>query len=219
MKYFFCFAVVALCALAFNSCGSSRLPNDYQAFLAHQQEIGRGEETPEWETVQPKRKKRELDECLVMANEESDAFRSYGVGVSYRENIALDNAESDAVSRMVQQIETAVEGARKRYTGSAGKNLSTADEERIQAMIMQFIKGTVSYRVIKTSMYDLSDGTIQCYVCIEQRVSKDEAAKDLANVLSDSGVLGIEENSDRFAESIKEDMERYRQERAESDMQ
>ena len=120
---------------------------------------------------------------------------------------------------MVQQIETAVEGARKRYTGSAGKNLSTADEERIQAMIMQFIKGTVSYRVIKTSMYDLSDGTIQCYVCIEQRVSKDEAAKGLANVLSDSGVLGIEENSDRFAESIKEDMERYRQERAESDMQ
>ena len=90
MKYFFCFAVVALCALAFNSCGSSRLPNDYQAFLAHQQEIGRGEETPEWETVQPKRKKRELDECLVMANEESDAFRSYGVGVSYRENIALE---------------------------------------------------------------------------------------------------------------------------------
>lgn len=209
-KGIFLSAVIATTALM--GCKTTKTPNDYQAFLAYQQQMQKNEQTPQWETKQPKRQKREIDECITLANENSSNFRAYGEGTSFREGIAMENAEMDAVIRMVQQIKTAVEGARERYRGSAAKNLSTADEERIQSTIKQFIVGTTGYRIIKTSLYDLSDGTVQCYVCIEQKVGTEEMAQKLTNELSDDGVLGIEFNRDRFADSIKEDLEKYKAE-------
>lgn len=212
MKKVLLFSAVAIATFMMVGCKTAQVPNDYQAFLAYQQQMQKNEQTPQWETNQPKRQKREADECIVLANEKSGSFRAYGEGTSFREGIAMENAEMDAVIRMVQQIQTAVEGVRERYRGSAAKNLSAADEERIQSDIKQFIVGKTGYRIIKTSLYDLSDGTIQCYVCIENNISTDEMAKNLANQLSDDGVLGIEFNRDRFAASIKEDLEKYKAE-------
>ena len=40
--------------------------------------------------------------------------------------------------------------------------------------------------------------------------------KELTNVLSDDGVLGIEFNRDRFAASIKEDWDNYKRQQAEA---
>lgn len=212
MKKVLSISVAAIATFMMVGCKTAQVPNDYQAFLAYQQQMQKNEQTPQWETNQPKRQKREIDECILMANENSSGFRAYGEGTSYREGIAMENAEMDAVIRMVQQIQTAVEGARERYRGSAAKNLSTADEERIQSYIKQFIVGTTGYRIIKTNLYDLSDGTVQCYVCIEQKVNTDDMTKKLSNELSDDGVLGIEFNRDRFAASIKEDLEKYKAE-------
>ena len=212
MKKVLSISVAAIATFMMVGCKTAQVPNDYQAFLAYQQQMQKNEQTPQWETNQPKRQKREIDECILMANENSSSFRAYGEGTSYREGIAMENAEMDAVIRMVQQIQTAVEGARERYRGSAAKNLSTADEERIQSYIKQFIVGTTGYRIIKTNLYDLSDGTVQCYVCIEQKVNTNDMTKKLSNELSDDGVLGIEFNRDRFAASIKEDLEKYKAE-------
>lgn len=212
MKKVLSISVAAIATFMMVGCKTAQVPNDYQAFLAYQQQMQKNEQTPQWETNQPKRQKREIDECILMANENSSSFGAYGEGTSYREGIAMENAEMDAVIRMVQQIQTAVEGARERYRGSAAKNLSTADEERIQSYIKQFIVGTTGYRIIKTNLYDLSDGTVQCYVCIEQKVNTDDMTKKLSNELSDDGVLGIEFNRDRFAASIKEDLEKYKAE-------
>ncbi|MGN1219061.1 MAG: hypothetical protein ACI4TD_13995 [Phocaeicola sp.] len=212
MKKVLLFSAVAIATFMMVGCKTAQVPNDYQAFLAYQQQMQKNEQTPQWETNQPKRQKREVDECITMATENSGRFRAYGEGKSFREGIAIENAEMDAVIRMVQQIQTAVEGARDRYRGSASKNLSTADEERIQSYIKQFVVGTTGYRIIKTNLYDLSDGTVQCYVCIEQKINTDDMAKKLSNELSDDGVLGIEFNRDRFAASIKEDLEKYKAE-------
>lgn len=212
MKKVLLFSAVAIATFMMVGCKTAQVPNDYQAFLAYQQQMQKNEQTPQWETNQPKRQKREVDECITMATENSGSFRAYGEGKSFREGIAMENAEMDAVIRMVQQIQTAVEGARDRYRGSAAKNLSTADEERIQSYIRQFVVGTTGYRIIKTNLYDLSDGTVQCYVCIEQKINTDDMAKKLSNELSDDGVLGIEFNRDRFAASIKEDLEKYKAE-------
>lgn len=212
MKKVLLFSAVAIVTFMMVGCKTAQVPNDYQAFLAYQQQMQKNEQTPQWETNQPKRQKREVDECITLATENSGSFRAYGEGKSFREGIAMENAEMDAVIRMVQQIQTAVEGARDRYRGSAAKNLSTADEERIQSHIRQFVVGTTGYRIIKTNLYDLSDGTVQCYVCIEQKINTDDMAKKLSNELSDDGVLGIEFNRDRFAASIKEDLEKYKAE-------
>lgn len=211
----FNFSIVLGLMLVLVSCGSSKkIPNDYQAFLAHQQEIQKGEDTPQWESAQPKKRKREVDECLLMANQEEDKYRAYGVATSYREEIALENAESDAVNRMIAQFKTATEGARQTYRGSASKNLSTADESRFESVLTQYIKGSVTYRILKTSLYDLSDGTIQCYVCIEQRANKNDVLAGLTNTLSDEGIIGIDYDRQKFIDSIKEGLEKYKQEEA-----
>ena len=206
------FLSTIIVAAVLGGCKTAQVPNDYQAFLAYQQQMQKNEQTPQWETNKPKEKKKEIDECILLSNEQSSNHRAYGMGISYRENIAMQNAEADAVIRMIQQMKTAIEGARDLYTGSAGKNLSTADEERIQTYIRQFIVGTTGYRIIKTNLYEVADGTTKCYVCIEQKMNTDEMAKTLSNELSDNGILGIEFNRDRFAASIKEDLEKYKAE-------
>lgn len=195
-----------------SGCKTPKVPSDYQAFLAYQQQMQKNEQTPKWETSQPKQQKREVDECILLANSQQENLRAYGEGVSFREGIALESAEMDAAVRMAQQIRTAIMGARDRFRGSAAKNLSMADEERLKSLVKQFVEGTISYRIIKTSLYDLSDGTIRCYVCIEQNVSKQDMTKKLVNALSDNEVLQIDFNRDEFANSVKEELDKYVQE-------
>lgn len=212
MKKVLSISAAVIAAFIMVGCKTAQVPNDYQAFLAYQQQMQKNEQTPQWETSKPKERKKEVDECIIMANEQSTNLRAYGEGISYRESLAMQNAEADAVIRMVQQMNVALQGARDIYGGTAGKNLSTADEERIQAYIREFIVGTTGYRIIKTNLYDVSDGTTKCYVCIEQKINTDDMTKKLSNKLSDDGVLGIEFNRDRFAASIKEDLEKYKAE-------
>lgn len=225
MRTLFVFVCPVLLGIFLASCGGAR---KYQEMLALQQQQLQQQQVQQQQlqqqavqqqqeqSVQPKRQKREVDECILLANEEGDFCRAYGEGTSFREGVALENAEMDAVVRIVQQFQSTVEGVRERYRGTAAKNLSTADEERLQGIIKQYLSGKASYRVLKTSLYDLSDGTVQCYVCIEYRTPKETMTKELTNVLSDDGVLGIEFNRDRFAASIKEDWDNYKRQQAET---
>lgn len=171
------------------------------------------QQQPEENTIQqPQKRKREVDECILLANtEDANKYRAYGTATSYQESYALQNAEANAVTAMVQRMQTAVEGARQFYNKDANINAKKMTEGDAQGIITQYIAGLCkNYRVIKTNLYDLSDGSVQCYVCIEMRSTKEELLDTVENALSKDELISIDYDKERFMNSIKQGLEDYK---------
>lgn len=188
------------------ACGSSRKTST-SAYVYPSQEIHSNNVSQ-----QPKMRKREVDECITMANSEpSDRFRAYGTSSSYQEEYALQNAEANAVTAMVQRMQTAIEGARQFFNKNANVNTKKMTEGDAKSVITQYIVGKCkNYRVIKTNLYDLSDGSIRCYVCIEMRDSKDEVTNTVSDALSRDNLIELEYDKKQFIESMKQGLEDYK---------
>lgn len=209
---FFGVAAIVLIGETMTGCKSSQtvVPNDYQAYVAYQQQMQKGEATPQWETNRPMRKKREVEECILLAQDPTK-IRAFGTSTSYDEATALEFAEADAVRQMTTMMETASEGARQIYRGTASKNASQASESRMESTVTQFFAQRIkNYRIIRTNMYDLSDGSIQVYVCIELPGGIEKTAEELANTLSEDEILGIDFNRQKFIDSMKEGLSDYK---------
>ena len=65
--------------------------------------------------------------------------------------------------------------------------------------------------MLKRSVYDLSNGQIQIYVCIESNQSWSQIGGELANELSKEKILGLQFDRDRFAASMKQGLDEYKQ--------
>lgn len=208
---FFGVAAIVLIGAAMTGCKSSQsVPNDYQAYVAYQQQMQKGEATPQWETDRPSRKKREVEECILLA-QDATKLRAFGTATSYDEAAALEFAEAEAVRQMSTMMETAAEGARQIYRGTASKNASQSSESRMESVTTQFFAQRIkNYRIIKTNMYDLSNGSIQVYVCIELPDGIEKTADELANTLSEDEILGIDFNRQKFIDAMKEGLSDYK---------
>lgn len=120
----------------------------------------------------------------------------------------MQNAEANAVTAMVQRMETAVEGARLLYNKTSGSNKKQMSEGSVESIVRQDLKGKcMNYRVIKSNLYDLSDGTVQCYVCIELRDTKDGMLSAVEDALKKNEVISVDEDRKKFMELIKGNLE------------
>ncbi|MDR1226066.1 MAG: hypothetical protein LBK47_04115 [Prevotellaceae bacterium] len=181
----------ALCALCITSCGGSKVTQV---------------------TNQTKRTQRVTDECITLSEQESSHLRAYGTATAFNENVAVENAEFDAATKLAQRMEFAVEGVRSRYNQTANKGLARAEEQiqknRLTQYIAQSVKG---YKVIKTSMWDRADGGIDAYVCVEMTAPTDNLAGNVYDSLRRDDILGIEFDRAKFIEETKEGLEAYKQ--------
>ena len=66
-------------------------------------------------------------------------------------------------------------------------------------------------RILKTSIYDLSDGSIQVYVCIEMQSDKNNFSQNLKNVLDREGIIELQYDRDRFINKMNEGLEEYKE--------
>ena len=194
-----CLALVAsVCALQ-SSCSGSK-----QVYQGQAQGYNRQSQV----TAPVVRQKREVEECIKLAEKETDKYRAVGTSISYQEEYAMQNAEANAVTAMVQRMETAVEGARLLYNKTSGSNKKQMSEGSIESIVRQDLKGKcMNYRVIKSNLYDLSDGTVQCYVCIELRDTKDGMLSAVEDALKKNEVISVDEDRKKFMELIKGNLE------------
>jgi hypothetical protein len=162
-------------------------------------------------TNQTKRTQREVDICQTMAEQESSHLRAYGMATAYNENIAVENAEFDAATKVAQRMEFAVEGVRDRFNQTASKGLSHQEEQiqknHLKQYIAQSIKG---YKIVKTSLWDRADGGIDAYVCIELTNSTDNIARSAYDNMTRDEIIGIEFDRDQFIKETKEGLEQYK---------
>ncbi len=76
----------------------------------------------------------------------------------------------------------------------------------------QFVAEEISNtRIIKTTIYDLADGSVQVYVCLEMKTNKDDFDKNLNHTLDRDGLIELQYDRDRFIKRMEMGLEDYKQ--------
>ncbi|MFI3258625.1 MAG: tetratricopeptide repeat protein [Rikenellaceae bacterium] len=115
------------------------------------------QEDREAEMATPTRTSRKLDPCEEMALMESENYLAAGMAIAATESEAKKGAMDDARSQLAQMIRVVVNNAPE----------GSSDAQRNQ-FVTQSLEST---RPIKWSIYDLSNGKVQVYVCMEMTKS------------------------------------------------
>lgn len=196
---------MAVVAALFTSCGASKqtasMDYQYQQWRAQQQQEQR-----------PGRTMRTLEPCIELAQAATENLRAYGTATSYVEKVALSEAERDARNRLAAMLKTAVEGAAQDYAQNANNNLNSTAGSLGEAIMTQFVAEEISNtKIIKTTIYDLTDGSIQVYVCLEMKTSQNDLDKNLNNILDKEELIKLQYDRERFIQQMKKGLEEYKQ--------
>lgn len=201
---------IAAASILLASCGTSHknasTDYQYQQWLAQQQQEQSAQQ-------RPGRTMRTLEPCIELAQAaDADNLRAYGTATSYIEKNALNEAERDARNRLAAMLKTAVEGAAQDYQQNANKDLKNTAGSLGEAIMTQFVAEEISNtRIIKTTIYDLADGSIQVYVCLEMKTSKENFDKKLNNTLDRDGLIELQYDRERFIKQMDKGLEEYKQ--------
>lgn len=199
------FFLSLVAATTFTACGHSKKALEAASTYSQNQTS-----SPQ----RPNRTLRTVEPCIELALAEATHWRAYGTATSYVEKVALNEAERDARNRLATMIKVAVEGAAQDYEQNANQNLRNAAETIGEAVMTQFVAEEIANtRILKHSIYDLSDGTIQVYVCLELRADKAEFEKKLDNTLSRNDIIGIQYDRERLIEKTSSGLEEYKKRR------
>jgi hypothetical protein len=203
---------VAVTVMAFSACSSSKksaqVDPEYAAWLAQRQQSQDTPRASNQETRTPRETERTLDKCIKLAiDKTSTNLRAYGEAKSFDESAATDVAIMTAQERMANLLNASMQTVSKKYVRNAKKNIDITTENLFQSLSKRFSDAEISNtRVIEMSIYDVSNGQVHVYVCIEANAGKPELSQEIANVLSDGGVEGIKEHQAEFEREIAEDM-------------
>lgn len=79
----------------------------------------------------------------------------------------------------------------------------------------QFVNEVLPRRsMLETTIYDLSDGKVEVWVCLELDSETAQVEKRLENELGRSGVIQAQYDRDRFIKKMAEGLEKYKQQQA-----
>ena len=146
-----------------------------------------------------------------LALENSEFLRAFGTATSYIEKVAMNEAERDARNRLALMVKLAIEGAASDYEKNASENLNNTAGTLGESIMRQYVAEQLTdTRIIKQTIYDLSNGQIQIYVCIEMRKTLEDFTDKLANELDRDGVIGLQQDRERFIESMQKGLEEYK---------
>lgn len=181
-KIFIIVMLIAFCA----SCGSSR-----KVIEAQNQHLR--EEIARQKALQrPTRTVRTLDPCEQLAIEESQFFRAAGSAIAKNESEAKSAALTDARNQLAQMVRVVVNGASQDYSKSNTSNYDKSVQLVGENIMNQYVYQSIDFtKPIKWSIYDLSDGTIQVYVCVEMTKEPEELTAELRTTLLQRPTIGI----------------------------
>lgn len=215
MKKFF--VMVATATLILSGCGASKksqLAMYQQQLELQKMQLEQQQLLQQQGPQRPSRTKRTAEPCIELANEDSECLRAYGTATSYIEKTALNEAERDARNNLAEMIKTAVEGAAQDYERNSAQNDKKEAAAIGEAIMTQYVAEEVANtRVLRTDIYDLSDGSVQVYVCIEMREKEEAVLDDLKKDLGRDGVIENQYDRDRFAEKMQTGLDEYKKKR------
>lgn len=180
----------ATICLTLTACGTSKSALESQNLLMQQQILALQQQQQQQQqqaaavaqpVVQPRpeRKARDLDPCEELALEESQYYRATGTAVAKSESEAKSAAAADARNQLAQMVRVVVNGASQDHSKNTNINnkvtTQTVGEELMNQYVYQSLEST---KPILWSVYDLSDGTVQVYVCMEMTKDPEEFSNE-----------------------------------------
>lgn len=199
--------MVAIATLVVCSCGSSKKIGSSTS--SYNTQLQEGQTTASGVT----RTKRAKEPCIALAQERD--FAAYGTATSYVERVAMEEARNMARQELGRMMKTAVEGATEDYLKNAGADGKSTAETLFDEVNNSFWAESVkNSKEIETSIYDMSDGQIQVYVCYEVRANfdvLDKTAEVINNVLSNDKKLEIEFDKEQFKKKMASGLKEYKE--------
>lgn len=204
-------------AMMLVSCGTKKqaAANDYQyqQYMVQQRQQAAAQQ--QYEQQRPTRTLRQLTKCEQLAIEDCDKWRALGTATSYVEKTARNEALRDARNQLAQMIKVAVEGAAQDYEQNAQNNLKNTAAALGEAVMTQFVSEEVkNTHPIHIEVFDVADGSVQVYVCLEIRETKQEFAKKLSNTLEREKLIETQYDRDRFVQKMAQGLEEYKKKQA-----
>lgn len=130
--------------------------------------------------ARPERTLRDLDPCEEMALAESEYFRAAGTAKAKDESEAKSAAAVDARNQLAQMIRVVVNGESQDYSKNLSNGSFTKSESIGEEILSQYVYQSVEFtKPIKWSIYDLSDGSVLVYVCMEMTKKPEEFTNEL----------------------------------------
>lgn len=160
--------------------------------------------------------KDDIDECEEQSiNEPSGEYRAYGSAIDEDRDFARQQAVLFAKAQMVDRLESQVLNVMKGYRAKVtanGKSSSEADiKQDVGSMAERVLENC---KIVCSNRYRLSDGTYECSVCISMPATDAELIAGAA-VLNDDERLNVEFHEQQFRNSYREELDRFRKQRAE----
>lgn len=228
MKKMTFFPVVLMVATALTACGAKKqvAQNGYYQQQPQQAPYQQQQPTyqqPPQQPARPTRTKREVETCIAKALDPTATnLRMYGTHTSYVEQEALSVAIQNARQELAGVINASVEGVLSQWAQSSGIDQRVTTDLLNGRDYTTYIAEQLSYTpVIETSIYDLSDGKIQAYVCIEMRVSQDNLtnniSKSIQREVSEDETLRQKFDQQQFKEQHKQGLEEYKKQRRQAE--
>ncbi len=223
MRKIFNFVAIIATFLSFAACGSSKNAANfsYQQQMRQQFVEETRQRLEDYKRTQessvpntPTRVKRELDPCDAKAIEPSANLRASSSGRSYEESEATRLATENARNELARMIRTAVEGASQSYSQNATQNQKISAKSLSEAVMTQYVaEDLYNTPLIEKSVYDLSDGTIQVYVCLEMKAKEADLLQKINEGLTRDQVLENEYARNRFLDQTKAGLDEYKERR------
>lgn len=216
-------------AIALGSCASKKQPvagagdYEYQQWLAQKRASQQGggyyaeREAPapgrtQNYAQQPKAVLRESNPTIDYALAESDHLRSFGSATGYIESVLYDQAIMSAQERMSVLLQSELSSVAQNYVRNANSNLDNTSATLYESVAKRFaINTSKDIKVAKYSVYDLDNGQVRVFICIEAKPDNHTLSTQLANELSREGFLGLQFDRDRFIKQNEAGLQEYRQ--------
>ena len=191
-----------LVSLGFSSCGGSKI-----AVASYPEYTGEGNTG----TKKVSKVKEEIDECEELSlNAPAGELRAYASAVDEDRDFARQQAVMFAKAQLVSDIEALVLNVMKGYRGKTkkdGVSTSSADiKQDVGLMAENVVEGCT---VVCSNRYALSDGTYECSVCTSIASPDVEKVAGVATLTEDEK-LGVEFEAEKFRDSYKEELEKFR---------
>ncbi len=155
---------------------------------------------------------RVVDPCEELALNEGTHLRAVGTSKSSIEKVARSEALRDARTQLAQRMRVAVESVATDYAKSSNENSKEIAQTLSQSVTTQYFAQYVeSSRPIKWSIYDLSDGRIEVYVCVEMLQSEDASLQNLINELNNDDLINSKPERDKIINELKKSLDSYRE--------
>lgn len=164
---------------------------------------------------QPKETKRSVREVDKLAAAETNSMRAVGIGNDYEEKDARREAINDARNTLAGFIEASVVALTKEYHKKTQKQQKKTSESSIEGTVEYAVGQTISTKMIGIpEAYDLSDGTIRVYVCLELTKPNKQVLSEIYDNLKDEDILGVDYDKEKF---IQDNMDRIKELRAKAE--